>query len=82
MLANRNQEYATVVQRERPLIQAMTYLLTGDPAQAERVVQLVFAQLYAHWPRVSQPRLEAIRTAVYAARARSSCPGNTMPGLS
>jgi DNA-directed RNA polymerase specialized sigma24 family protein len=74
MSANRNQEYATVVERERPLIQAMTYLLTGDPARAERVVQLVFAQLYANWPRVSQPRLEAIRTAVHAARAPVQLP--------
>jgi DNA-directed RNA polymerase specialized sigma24 family protein len=74
MSANRNQEYATVVERERPLVQAITYLLTGDPAQAERVVQLVFAQLYAHWPRASQPRLEAIRTAVYAARAPVQLP--------
>jgi DNA-directed RNA polymerase specialized sigma24 family protein len=74
MSANRNQEYASVVERERPLIQTTTYLLTGDPAQAERVVQLVFARLYAHWPRVSQPRLEAIRTAVYVARAPVQMP--------
>jgi hypothetical protein len=51
MPAIRDEEYAAVVQRERPLIQATAYLLLGDPVQAERVVQLVFAQLYHGWPR-------------------------------
>jgi DNA-directed RNA polymerase specialized sigma24 family protein len=69
MPAIRDQEYAAVVERERPLVQAMAYLLTGDSVQAERVVQLVFAQLYRRWPGLPQPRLEAIRAVVHTARA-------------
>ena len=42
MSASHDEEYAAVVERERPLTPATAYLLTGDPAQAERVVQLVF----------------------------------------
>jgi len=68
MPAIRDEEYAAVVQRERPLIQATAYLLTGDPVQAERVVQLVFAQLYGRWPGVRNPRLATIRDLVCTAR--------------
>jgi len=74
MSAIRDDEYAVVVERERPLIQATAYLLTGDPVQAERVVQLVFAQLYRRWPRVVNPRLEALRAVVSAARAPVDLP--------
>jgi DNA-directed RNA polymerase specialized sigma24 family protein len=70
----RDEEYAAVVQRERPLIQATAYLLTGDPVQAERVVQLVFAQLYRRWSGLSQPRLATIRAVVDAARAPVQLP--------
>ena len=34
MSASHDEEYAAVVERERPLILASAYLLTGDPAQA------------------------------------------------
>ena len=68
MPAIRNQEYATVVSRERPLIEATAYLLTGDQVQAERVVKLVFANLYGRLPRVQDPRFEALRTVVQTAR--------------
>ena len=68
MPAIRNQEYATVVSRERPLIEATAYLLTGNQVQAERVVQLVFAELYGRLPRVQDPRVEALRTVVQTAR--------------
>ena len=64
MSAVRDQEYAAVVERERPLIQATAYLLTGDPVQAERVVQLVFAQLYGRWSGLRHPLLEALRAVV------------------
>jgi DNA-directed RNA polymerase specialized sigma24 family protein len=74
MSAIRDREYAAVVEGERPLIQATAYLLTGDPAQAEQVVQLVFAELYGRWPSVSQPRLVAIRAVVHAARAPVQLP--------
>ena len=68
MSAIRDEEYAAVAERERPLLQATAYLFTGDPVQAERVVQLAFAQLYGRWPRAS-PRVEAIRVVVQTARA-------------
>jgi DNA-directed RNA polymerase specialized sigma24 family protein len=69
MPAIRDMEYAAVVGRERPLIQATAYLLTGDPVQAERVVQLVFARLYERRHGMRDSRLEAIRTLVQTAHA-------------
>src|SRR4051794_27203221 len=74
MSAIRDEEYAAVVERERPLIKATAYLLTGDPAQAERVVQLAFAQLYGRWPRVLNLRLEALHAVVTAAQAPIDLP--------
>ena len=68
MPAIRDEEYAAVVERERPLIQATAYLLTGDPVQAERVVQLVFAQLYDGWRRRG-PRMTMMRDLIKTARA-------------
>jgi DNA-directed RNA polymerase specialized sigma24 family protein len=68
MPAIRDEEYAAVVERERPLIQATAYLLTGDPVQAERVVQLVFAQLYDGWP-CRAPRMTMMRDLIRTARA-------------
>jgi DNA-directed RNA polymerase specialized sigma24 family protein len=69
MPAIRKEEYAAVVERERSLIQATAYLLTGDSAEAERVAQLVFAKLYERRRGMPDPRLKAIRAAVHAARA-------------
>jgi DNA-directed RNA polymerase specialized sigma24 family protein len=68
MSAIRDVEYAAVVERERPLLQATAYLLTGDSHEAERVVQLVFAQLYRQWPKVPSAGLEALRALVETAR--------------
>jgi DNA-directed RNA polymerase specialized sigma24 family protein len=68
MPAIRDQEYAAVVDRERPLIQATAYLLTGDQVQAERVVQLVLADLYWRLPGVQHPQVQALRTVVQIAR--------------
>ena len=76
MPAIRDEEYAAVVDRERPLIQATAYLLTGDPVRAERLVQLVFAQLYGRLPRVQHPRVEALRAWYRPLVDPSSCPGN------
>ena len=72
MPAIRDLEYAAVVERERPLAQATAYLLTGDPVQAERVVQLVFADLYGH--SLTHLRLEALRAVVHTARAAVHLP--------
>jgi DNA-directed RNA polymerase specialized sigma24 family protein len=69
MPAIRDIEYAAVVGRERPLIQASAYLLTGDPVQAERVVQLVFARLYERRHGMRDSRLETIRELIQAAHA-------------
>jgi hypothetical protein len=69
MPAVRDEEYAAVAERERPLIQATAYLLTGDPAETERVVQLVLAQLNGRWHGMPHHRVEAIRAVVRAARA-------------
>ena len=69
MPAIREEEYAAVAERELPLIQATAYLLTGDPAETERIVQLVLAQLYGRWHGMPHPQVEAIRAVVRAARA-------------
>jgi DNA-directed RNA polymerase specialized sigma24 family protein len=69
MPAIRDEEYAAAAERERPLLQAVAYLLTGDQVQAERVVQLVLAELYGRWPKVTQPHLEGLRALVHTARA-------------
>jgi DNA-directed RNA polymerase specialized sigma24 family protein len=74
MPAIRDVEYAAVVERERPLMQATAYLLTSDPAEAERVVQLVFAELYERRRGTPDPRLKAIRAVVHAARAPVNLP--------
>jgi DNA-directed RNA polymerase specialized sigma24 family protein len=68
MLATRDKEYAAVVDRERPLIHATAYLLTGDQDRAERLVQLVFAQLYVRFPTAQHPRVEALQALVRATR--------------
>ena len=41
MAVVRDEEYAVVVERERPLLQACAYLLTADAERADRLVQLV-----------------------------------------
>jgi DNA-directed RNA polymerase specialized sigma24 family protein len=69
MPAIRDEEYAAVAERERPLMVATAYLLTGDPVQAERVVQRVLAELYGRWSKVTQPRLDGIRAVVHTVRA-------------
>ena len=74
MPAVRDEEYAAVVDQERPLIQATAYLLTGDPVRAERLVQLVFAQLYGRLPTVQHPPLEAFQALVRAARGPIKLP--------
>ena len=74
MPAVRDEEYAAVVDRERPLIQATAYLLTGDPVRAERLVQLVFAQLYGRLPTVHHPRVEALKVLVRVARGPVKLP--------
>jgi DNA-directed RNA polymerase specialized sigma24 family protein len=68
MTATHDQEYAAVVERERPLIQVTAYLLTGDLDRAERLVQLVFAQVYGRLPTVQPSRVEALQALVRAAR--------------
>jgi DNA-directed RNA polymerase specialized sigma24 family protein len=74
MPAIRDDEYAAVAERERPLMQATAYLLTGDPVQAERVVQRVLAELYGHWSKVTQPRLDGLRAVVHTSRAPVELP--------
>ncbi len=81
MPAIRDQDYTAVVDRERPLIEATAYLLTGDQVQAERVVQLVFAELYGRLPRVQHPRVEALRTVVRTARGPVQLPWEHRKGF-
>ena len=66
--------YAHAMERERPLLQATAFLLSGDPARAERIVQLVLAQLYERWPHVQRPQIEALRALIRADRRDAHLP--------
>ena len=81
MPAIRNQEYAAVVDRERPLIEATAYLLTGDQVQAERAVQLVCAELYWRLPGAQDPQVEALRAVVQTAHGPVRLPWEPRRGF-
>ena len=66
--------YAHAIERERPLLQATAYLLSGDPVRAQRLVQLVLAQLYERWPHVQRPQIEALRALIRADRRDAHLP--------
>ncbi len=66
MAAVRGEEFAAVVERERPLLQGIAYLLTGDAVRADRLVQAVWARMYERWPEVRRPQVEAIRALIRA----------------
>ena len=65
---------ADAIERERPLLQATAFLLSGDPVRAERLVQLVLAQLYERWPHVQRPQIEALRALIRADRRDAHLP--------
>lgn len=66
MAAIRDDEFAAVVERERPLLQGIAYLLTGDAERADRLVQAVWARMYEGWAQVTRPQVEAIRALIAA----------------
>ena len=66
--------YAHAIEQERPLLQATAYLLSGDPVRAQRLVQLVLAQLYERWPHVQRPQIEALRALIRADRRDAHLP--------
>ena len=66
--------YAHAIEGERPLLQAIAYLLSGDRVRAERLVQLVLAQLYERWPHVQRPQIEALRALIRADRRDAHLP--------
>ena len=73
----RDEEYAAVVERERPLLQACAYLLTGDDGRADRLVQLVLARMYERWDEVQRPRVEALRGLVQTSPHDPQLPWDT-----
>jgi DNA-directed RNA polymerase specialized sigma24 family protein len=73
----RDEEYAAVVERERPLLQACAYLLTGDDGRADRLVQLVLARMYERWQDVRRPRVEALRGLVQTSPHDPELPWDT-----
>jgi DNA-directed RNA polymerase specialized sigma24 family protein len=79
MAAMRDEEFATVVERERPLLQGIAYLLTGDAERADRLVQAVWARLYAEWAQVTRPQVEAIRALIVAEPLAVSLPWEPGP---
>jgi hypothetical protein len=76
-MALRDKEYAAVVERERPLLQACAYLLTGDEGRADRLVQLVLARMYERWDEVRRPRVEALRGLVQTSPYDPQLPWDT-----
>jgi hypothetical protein len=77
MAGVRDEEYAIVVERERPLLQACGYLLTGDEDRADRLVQLVLARMYERWGEVRRPRVEALRALVMTSPHDPQLPWDT-----
>ena len=73
----RDEEYAAVVERERPLLQACAYLLTGDEGRADRLVQLVLARVYERWDEIQRPRVEALRGLVQTSPHDPQLPWDT-----
>ena len=57
----RDRDYATFVEDERSLLQRCAFLLVGQRAAADDLVQASLADLYARWRRVRDPRLVALR---------------------
>ncbi|GAB4001492.1 SigE family RNA polymerase sigma factor [Nocardioides ultimimeridianus] len=47
-------EFGEYVAARRPLLHRTAVVLTGDPHQAEDLVQNVLVKLYVHWPRVAR----------------------------
>ena len=78
-MADREQQYAEVVARERPLLQACAYLLTGQQERADRIVELVLARLYERWDHVAAPRVEALRGLVQTSPHDPRLPWDTRP---
>ena len=76
-MAMRDEEYAAVVERERPLLQSCGYLLTGDEGRADRLVQLVLARMYERWDGVRRPRVEALRGLVQTSPHDPELPWDT-----
>jgi hypothetical protein len=79
MAVVRAEEYAVVVERERPLLQACAYLLTADEERADRLVQLVLARMYERWDDVRRPRVEALRALVQTSPHDPMLPWDTRP---
>ena len=79
MAVVRDEEYAVVVERERPLLQACAYLLTADEVRADRLVQLVLARMYERWDDVKRPRVEALQALVQTSPQDPMLPWDTGP---
>jgi hypothetical protein len=77
MAVMRDEEYFSVVERERPLLQACGYLLTGDEGRADRLVELVLARMYERWDEVRRPRVEALRGLVQTSPHDPQLPWDT-----
>ena len=79
MAAVRDDEFAAVVERERPLLQGIAYLLTGDAERADRLVQAVWARMYENWDQVTRPQVEAIRALIVAEPLALDLPWESQP---
>jgi len=62
--------FTEYVQRSSPYLLREAYLLTGDRAAAEDLLQDTYERLYVAWPRVSTPDAYTRRALVNAATSR------------
>ena len=70
---SRETAYAEFVTRDRPLLVATAYLLSGDLDRAESLVQYALAAVYEHWT-THRPRTEALRALLRAERRNAQLP--------
>ena len=79
MAGIRDDEFVVVVARERPLLQGIAYLLTGDAERADRLVQAVWARMYEGWTQVTRPQVEAIQALIAAEPLPLALPWDPQP---
>ena len=62
-LTNRRDEaaFTAFVTVNRPLLQGVAYLMVGDAARAEELVQVTLAQLFQGWPAADDALVAALR---------------------
>ena len=66
--------FATFVAAQRPLLQAIAYLMYGDVGRARAIVDVTMARLYDNWPVEENPRDIALRQVLDARPSQLDVP--------